>query len=153
MEAVKSSTDLVGDIFGVVGRFRRQLRRSAGRGLDSARLSEAQTELLWLVGRRPGISVSVAAAELGLVPNTASTLVSKLVANGLLIRTVGATDRRVGQLRLAEPTQQIVDASRAARRALVSDVLDELDNDQIEDLAKGLEVLATVTRLLQERRA
>jgi hypothetical protein len=35
----------------------------------------------------------------------------------------------------------------------VSDVLDELDNDQIEDLAKGLEVLATVTRLLQERRA
>jgi DNA-binding MarR family transcriptional regulator len=153
MEAVKSSTDLVAEVFGVVGRFRRQLRRSAGRGLDSARLSEAQSELLWLVGRRPGISVSVAAAELGLVPNTASTLVSKLVANGLLNRTVGETDRRVGQLRLAEPTQQIVDASRAARRALLSGVLDELDADQIEDLAKGLEVLDTVTRLLQEQRS
>lgn len=153
MEAVRSGTDLVGEVFGVVGRFRRQLRRSAGRALDSARLSEAQTELLWLVGRRPGISVSVAAAELGLVPNTASSLVSKLVANGLLIRTVGATDRRVGQLRLAEPTQQLVDASRAARRGLLSDVLDELDDDQIEDLAKGLQVLDTVTRLLQERRS
>jgi DNA-binding MarR family transcriptional regulator len=151
MPAVKSDADLIAEVFGVVGRFRRQLRRSAGRGLDSARLSEAQSELLWLVGRRPGVSVSVAAAELGLVPNTASTLVSKLVANGLLIRTVGQTDRRVGQLRLAEPTQQLVDASRAARRALLTDVLGELDGDQIESLTKGLEVLDTITRLLQER--
>src|SRR6516225_4517572 len=151
MPAVTSSPELIAEVFGVVGRFRRQLRRSAGRGLDSARLSEAQSELLWLVGRQPGISVSVAAAELGLVPNTASTWVSKLVANGLLIRTVGETDRRVGQLRLAEPTQQIVDASRAARRALLSDVLGELDLDEIESLTKGVEVLGKITQLLQER--
>ena len=147
------STDLAAEVFRIVGRFRRQLRRSVGRGLDSARLTESQSELLWLVGRRPGISVSAAAAELGLVANTASTLVSKLVSGGFLTRSVGATDRRVGELTLAEPTQQIVDASRAARRALLSDVLAELDDDQIESLAKGLEVLDTMTRLLQERRS
>jgi DNA-binding MarR family transcriptional regulator len=151
MGTVKSPTDPVADVFRVVGRFRRQLRRSAGRGFDSNRLSESQSELLWLVGRRPGISVSAAAAELGLVPNTASTLVSKLVANGLLIRTPGESDRRVGQLRLADPAQQIVDASRAARRALLSEVLGELGDDQIDSLTKGLEVLDTMTRLLQER--
>ena len=148
---MKSRTDPVTEMFRVVGRFRRQLRRSAGRGLDSTRLSESQSELLSLVGRQPGISVNAAAAELGLVPNTASTLVSKLVANGLLIRTVGEMDRRVGQLRLAERTQQIIDASRAARRALVSEVLGELDDDQIDTLTKGLEILDTMTRLLQER--
>ena len=151
MPAVTAPTDLVADVFGVVGRFRRQLRRSAGRGLDSARFTESQSELLWLVGRRPGISVRAAAGELGLVPNTASTMVSKLVANGSLIRTVDETDRRACQLRLAEPTQQIVDASRAARRALLSGVLDELDDDQIDSLAKGLEVLDMVARRLQER--
>ena len=150
---MKSRTDLIPDLFGVVGRFRRQLRRSAGRGLDSARLTESQSELLWLVARRPGISVSIAAAELGLVPNTASTLVSKLVANGLLIRTVDTTDRRACQLRLAEPTQQIIDAARATRRALMSEMLGELDDDQIEALTKGLEVLDTMTRRLQERRS
>ena len=117
------------------------------------RLTESQSELLWLVGRRPGISVRHAAAELGLVPNTASTLVSKLVANGLLIRTARDTDRRVGQLRLAEPSQRIVDASRAARRALLSEVLGELDSDQINSLTKGLEALDTMSRLLQERRS
>ena len=153
MPAVTSTPELTAEVFGVVGRFRRQLRRSAGRGFESARLTESQSELLWLVGRRPGISVSVAAAELGLVPNTASTLVSKLVANGLLIRTVDETDRRACQLRLAEPTQQIVDASRAARRALMSEVLGELDGDQIDALTKGLEVLDTMTQRLQERRS
>jgi DNA-binding MarR family transcriptional regulator len=153
MQATKARIDLVAEVFGVVGRFRRQLRRSAGREFDSARLTESQSELLWLVGRQPGISVSAAAAELGLVPNSASTLVSKLVAKGLLIRTVSDADRRVGELRLAEPTQRIVDASRAARRGLLSEVLSELDDDQIESLTKGLEVLDRVTQLLQERRS
>ncbi|MFZ1175008.1 MAG: MarR family transcriptional regulator [Mycobacterium sp.] len=153
MEKVKLRTDVVPEVFGVVGRFRRQLRRSAGRGFDSSRLTESQSELLWLVGRQPGISVSAAAAKLGLVPNTASTLVSKLVSDGLLIRTAGDTDRRVGQLRLAEPARQIIDASHAARRALLTEVLDELDGDQIESLTKGLEVLDMLTRKLQERRS
>lgn len=76
-----------------------------------------------------------------------------MVANGLLLRTAGEADRRVGELRLAGPTQQIVDASRAARRALLSEVLGELDDDQIQDLTKGLEVLDKVTRLLQERQS
>ncbi|HEX5254448.1 MAG TPA: MarR family transcriptional regulator [Mycobacterium sp.] len=150
---MKSRTDVAGELFGVVGRFRRQLRRSAGRGFESSRLSESQSELLWLVGRRPGISVSTAADELGLVPNTASTLVTKLVSGGLLLRTAGDTDRRVCQLRLAEPAQQIVDASRATRRALLSEVIDELDDDEIESLTKGLEVLDTMTRKLRERRS
>ncbi|WP_297697528.1 MarR family transcriptional regulator [Mycobacterium sp.] len=153
MAEVKARTDVATDLFGVVGRFRRQLRRSAGRAFDSSRLSESQSELLWLVGRRPGISVGVAAAELGLVPNTASTLVTKLVSDGLLRRTAGDTDRRVCRLQLAEAAQQILDASRAARRAVLSEVLDELDADEIESLAKGLEVLDTMTRILQERRS
>ncbi|MGB6762394.1 MarR family winged helix-turn-helix transcriptional regulator [Mycobacterium sp.] len=144
--------DPVTEVFRVVGRFRRQLRRSAVRSFDSARLTESQSELLWLVGRQPGISVNAAAAELGLVPNTASTLVSKLVAKGLLIRTAGETDRRVGQLRLAGTAKQIVDASRAARRALLAEVLNELDDDQIDSLTKGLEVLDTMAQRLQERR-
>lgn len=143
--------DPVNEVSRVVGRFRRQLRRTAGRGFDAERLTESQSELLWLVARRPGISVSAAAAELGLVANTASTLVSKLVAKGYLVRTADESDRRVGQLSLAAAGQQIVDTSRAARRELLTDVLEELGDDQIEALTKGLAVLETMTRRLQER--
>jgi DNA-binding MarR family transcriptional regulator len=149
---VDTLIDPLTELSRVVGRFRRQLRRSAGRGFDSARLTESQSELLWLVGRQPGISVSAAAKELGLVANTASTLVSKLVASGLLARTASETDRRVGRLRLAGSAQQVVDSSRAERRAVLAAVLTELDDDQTQSLAKGLAVLDTMTQRLQERR-
>jgi DNA-binding MarR family transcriptional regulator len=148
---VQTRVDLVNELFNVVGRFRRQLRRSTGRGFDTTGVTQSQAEMLRLVGRQPGISVREAAAELGLVPNTASTLVSKLAADGLLARTVDADDRRVGRLRLTEPAQRIADESRAARRAALSAVLDELDDRQIDTLAGGLAVLAEVTRMLHER--
>jgi DNA-binding MarR family transcriptional regulator len=142
--------DLTTDLFTVVGRFRRQLRRSTGGGFDTAGLTQSQAELLRLVGRQPGISVREAATELGLVANTASTLVSRLAADGLLIRTTDADDRRVGRLRLTEPAQRIADESRAARRAALTAVLDRLDENQIESLTGGLSVLAAMTRMLHE---
>jgi DNA-binding MarR family transcriptional regulator len=142
--------DLTTDLFTVVGRFRRQLRRSTGGGFDAAGLTQSQAELLRLVGRQPGISVREAAIELGLVPNTASTLVSKLAADGLLIRTADADDRRVGRLRLTEPAQRIADESRTARRAALAAVLDELDESQIQTLTGGLAMLAEMTRMLHE---
>jgi DNA-binding MarR family transcriptional regulator len=148
---VDARTDLTAELFSVVGRFRRQLRRSTGSGFDASGLTQSQTELLHLVGRQPGISVRAAATDLGLAPNTASTLVSKLVADGLLIRTVDVDDRRVGRLRLTEPAQRIADESRAARRAALTAVLDELDSRQLDGLGRGLEVLAEMTRMLHER--
>jgi DNA-binding MarR family transcriptional regulator len=151
MGGVESHADLTSELFSVVGRFRRQLRRSAGGSFESAQLTESQAELLRLVGRRPGISVSVAAAELGLVANTASTLVSKLAGDGLLIRAVDPADRRVYRLRLAEPAQEMVDASRTARRTLLAEVLDTLDRNEVADLTRGLEVLEDMTRMMQER--
>jgi DNA-binding MarR family transcriptional regulator len=147
---VVTRPDLTTDLFTVVGRFRRQLRRSTGGGFDAAGLTQSQAELLRLVGRQPGISVREAAIELGLVPNTASTLVSKLAADGLLIRTADADDRRVGRLRLTEPAQRIADESRTARRAALAAVLDELDESQIQTLTGGLAMLAEMTRMLHE---
>lgn len=150
-DVVDAHRDLISDLFGVVGRFRRQLRRSTGGGFDAAGLTQSQAELLRLVGRRPGISVRESAAELSLVPNSASTLVSRLVTDGLLIRTVDDADRRVGRLALTESAQRVADESRAARRAALSAVLTKLDTGQLDALAKGLEVLSELTRLLHEQ--
>jgi len=43
--------------------------------------------------------------------------------------------------------------SRAARRAALVAVLDELDPDQLDSLEHGLEVLAEMTRMLHERQS
>ena len=105
MGRVDTRTDLAAELFATVGRFRRQVRRSGGRPAIGSGLPESQAELLRLVGRQPAISVRQAAAELGLAANTASTLVSRLSADGLLVRTVDPDDRRVGRLRLTETAQ------------------------------------------------
>ncbi|MEU0496983.1 MarR family transcriptional regulator [Mycobacterium sp. NPDC006124] len=148
-----TSTDLAADLLSTAGRFRRQVRRSGGGPRIGSGLPESQAELLRLVGRQPEISVRHAAAELGLAPNTASTLVSRLCADGLLVRTVDPDDRRVGRLRLTESAQRVADESRAGRRAALGAVLARLDADQRDRLRDGLAVLAEVTRLLHEEDA
>lgn len=145
---VDLTADLATDLFHTVGRFRRQLRRTAGGSF--AGVTQSQAELLRLVGRQPGISVREAAEELGLAANTASTLVSKLTADNLLVRSTDPGDRRIGRLQLTEPAQQLADQTRAARRAALGAVLNQLDDEQIDDLTKGLNVLAEMTRMLQE---
>ena len=148
---VETQVDLVGELFCVVGRFRRQMRRSTGRGFDTSGLTEAQTELLRLVGRRPGISVREAAEELGLAANTASTLVSRLAGDGLLNRDVDAEDRRVGRLRLTASAQRIADESLEASRAALAGVLAELDSEQRDALSRGLAVMTEMTDKLRMR--
>jgi DNA-binding MarR family transcriptional regulator len=145
---VPTDTDLATDLFHTVGRFRRQLRRTAGGSF--AGVTQSQAELLRLVGRQPGISVREAAEELGLAANTASTLVSKLTADNLLVRSTDPGDRRIGRLQLTEPAQQLADQTRAARRSALGAVLNQLDDEQIDDLTRGLNVLAEMTRMLQE---
>jgi DNA-binding MarR family transcriptional regulator len=150
---VSLRTDLVADLFGTVGRFRRTVRRAAGGSFANSGLTESQAELLRLVGRQPGISVSAAATELGLAANTASTLVSRLSSEGLLERTADPDDRRIGRLKLTAPAQELADASRAARRTALADALDELDDDDTRALADGLRVLAKLTAKLGEQRS
>jgi DNA-binding MarR family transcriptional regulator len=150
---VDTKADLAADMLATVGRFRRQARRAAGAPAIGTGLSESQAELLRLVGRQPDISVRRAADELGLAANTASTLVSRLCNDGLLVRSIDPDDRRVGRLRLTESSQRIADESRAARRASLGTVLERLDAGQLERLSDGLAVLADVTRLLREEQA
>jgi DNA-binding MarR family transcriptional regulator len=147
---VDTRTELAAELLGTVGRFRRRVRSSGGGASIGTGLPESQAELLRLVGRRPGISVREAATELGLAPNTASTLVSKLSTEGLLLRTTDPDDRRVGRLRLTAPAQLLADESRAAKRAALNSALNRLEANQIADLTKGLEVMSELTRMLAE---
>ena len=71
--------------------------------------------------------------------------------SGYLNREADTVDRRVGRLRLTESAQRVADASRTARRAALTDVLDDLDDTEVDQLAAGLHVLTKMTRLLHER--
>ncbi|TCO50138.1 DNA-binding MarR family transcriptional regulator [Kribbella antiqua] len=138
---------LAEELVAAIGLVRRHLRRSVGRPFQ---LSDSQAELIRTVRRNPGISVAEAAAELGLVANTVSTLVGQLTERGLLERTPDEADRRVARLTLTEPAREQVEAWRDRRGALVTRALNDLDRPERDALRAALPVLAALADNLKE---
>jgi DNA-binding MarR family transcriptional regulator len=97
-----------GELLTVMGAIRRAARRAVRTSSTAGALPPARSELLRLAGRRPGISVAEAAAELRLAPNSVSTMVSQLASDGLLSRGRGSSDGRTVRLTLtAAGTERI----------------------------------------------
>ena len=96
---------LIDALLPALGSVRRTLRRVAGSAVRDDALTAAQREVVLLVGRQPGRPVSDVAQDLGLAPNTVSTIVSRLVARGLVVRDTDPADRRVGRLSLTPSAQ------------------------------------------------
>lgn len=142
------SEALTEDLLAAIGLVRRHLRRSVGRPFPESALTDSQAELVRTVRRNPGISVAEAAAELGLVANTVSTLVGRLTERGLLQRTPDASDRRVARLTLTDPAREQVEAWRDRRTALVTRALDDLTAEDRDALSAALPVLTVLAERL-----
>ena len=140
---------LVDTLLPTLGAVRRTLRRVGGSAFEDDALTAAQREVVLLVGRRPGRPVSEVARELGLAPNTVSTIVSRLVALGLVVRTTDPDDRRVGRLSLGAAAQARADAARRARRAVLTRALEGLDPVQVEQVRAGVDALAALVAQLE----
>lgn len=140
---------LAEQVFDAIGVLRRQARRLAGRPWPIEAVSGAQVELVRLVRRKPGTSVADAAAELGLAPNTVSTLVRQLTDTGLLRRTPDADDRRVARLRLTASAQRRVEVWRDRRAALAAEAIATLPRADRSVLEKAVPVLAELAAALR----
>lgn len=143
-------TELFSLLFSSMGRLRRQVGRLAGRSFDESKLSGTQSEFLRLVGRRPGISVKEAAAQLGSAANSVSTLVTELVRQGLVIREPDPADRRTMRLSLPPDAQRIADNTRRQRISVVAQALDQLTAAERDELRAGLRAMARLTDVLHE---
>ncbi len=139
---------LVDALLPTLGAVRRTLRRVAGSAVSDDALTAAEREVVLLVGRRPGRPVSEVAQELGLAPNTVSTIVSRLVARDLVVRATDPGDRRVARLSLTPAAQESADAARARRRQVLAAALDALDPAQVEQLRVGVTALAALAEQL-----
>jgi DNA-binding MarR family transcriptional regulator len=135
---------LVDTLLPTLGAVRRTLRRVAGSAVRDDALSAAEREVVLLVGRRPGRPVSEVAQELGLASNTVSTIVSRLIARGLLVRATDPDDRRIGRLSLTPTAQENADAARKRRRQVLAGALDALPPAQVEQLRAGIAALAAL---------
>ena len=132
----------------VLGAVRRTLRRVGGSAFPDDALTAAQREVVLMVGRHPGRPVSEVARELGLAANTVSTIVSRLVALGLVVRTTDPDDRRVGRLSLTAAAQARADAVRDRRRTVLVEALDALEPTQVAQIGAGVDALTELVAAL-----
>jgi DNA-binding MarR family transcriptional regulator len=132
-------------LLAAVGAVRRVARRAVRGSADAGALPPARSELLRLAARRPGIGVAEAAQELRLAPNSVSTMVSKLAADGLLNRGRAEADGRSVQLTVTEAGAARVEQWRDIRAELTGRALDRLplaDRKAIRSAVPALSRLA-----------
>ena len=135
---------LADELYDAIGQLRRRSRRLVGAPLPELALSGAQHELLRVVRRNPGVTVTEAAHVLGLAANTVSTLVGQLLPLGVLVRDRDATDRRVARLDLTPSARESLEQWRDRRTQATATALARLPADERAHLA---EALATIVRI------
>ena len=135
---------LAEELASVLGNLRRQTRRNIGRPWPVETLSGAQIELMRLIRRQPGISVAEAAAELGLAPNSVSTLVRRLATQLLIVREPDRSDRRVARLTLTDAARRRAEDWLDRRATLFAAVLGRLDPDDRRAVAEAVPVLRRI---------
>lgn len=144
-----SDSDLADELLDAVAGLRRAARRVAPSPVGS--FTGSQVELLSLVRRQPGLSVSHVATVLGLAANTVSTLVAQLVDARMLVRERDAADRRVARLRLTPAANRRIGAARARRTAAVARTVSGLDAAQRARVRDAAAVLLELTSAMAEQ--
>jgi DNA-binding MarR family transcriptional regulator len=141
-ELLRASAELMD----AVGRLRRAARRRVRRDWPHRPLTEAQVELLRLLFDRPGLRVREAAADLGLAPNTVSTLVGGLVRRGLVRRRVDTRDSRAVRLMLSAAATRRISAWRDRRQQIVAEALSRLPAPSRRAIERALPALVRLAR-------
>jgi len=138
------------ELLAALGAVRRIARRAVRNPAYAEALPPARSELLRLTARRPGISVAEAAQELRLAPNSVSTMVSKLSADGLLVRGRAAADGRSVRLTVTDKGAARIEQWRDVRAELTGRALERLAAPDRQAIRAAVPALARLAEQMEE---
>lgn len=101
-------------------------------------LSGSQLWALWQISARPGLRVSELAVAQQIHPSTASNLLDKLEARGLIRRERRDTDNRVVRLYLDKQGQEMAKKIPGPMQGRLRDALREVPVPVLDGLHKGV---------------
>ncbi|HMK10245.1 MAG TPA: helix-turn-helix domain-containing protein [Acidimicrobiales bacterium] len=129
------------DLADTMAQFRRVTRRAVRRRVGPSPFRNAEVDLIVALLKEPGHTVAGVAALLGLAPNTVSTLVTKAVAHGWVLREVNPTDRRAARLFASDAAARRVRTWRDNRAAVIDEAVLALSARDQRALAAALPAL------------
>ena len=139
-----------GELLTAAGAIRRVARRAVRTSATAQPLPPARSELLRLTARRPGISVAEAAQEMRLAPNSVSTMVSQLTADGLLSRDRASSDGRTVRLTPTEEGAQRIAQWQDIRTDLAGRALGQLDEADRKAIRAAIPAMGRLAELMEE---
>jgi len=142
-EATINAELVAAELRPVLLRLARELRHET----EQVGITARQATLLWLVKRRPGLSLAELAAEEGISPPAMSGHVDRLERAGLLERVRATGDRRRVGLELTEDGVRLLRNVRARRTTWLTLRLRALDPADLEAVEAAIPALL---RLLDE---
>ena len=122
----------------VLLRLARELRKET----EQLGVTARQATLLWLVKRRPGLSLAELAAEEGISAPAMSGHVDRLERAGLLERVRSSADRRRIGLRLTDDGARLLRRVRARRTTWLVDRLRSLEATELDAIEAATPALA-----------
>jgi DNA-binding MarR family transcriptional regulator len=129
-----------------IARLRRALRRGARVADPGNPLAVAQLELLSALTEHPGARPGQLARLLHMRPNTVTTIVNTLAAQGMVSRATADGDRRAVELTATGAGHQAVHAWQATNAAVLHLALSTLPAPQRRALAAAVPALAALAR-------
>ena len=141
--------DLGAAVIDAVWGLRRVARRVVRESFPEPALPPSEAELLAVVSRAKGTTVTEAAQALQVAPNTVSTLVGRLVTAGLLERRPDPADRRAARLHLTVAGHARVRQFRRHREAVLERALGGLGDRERRALAAALPALRSLAEGLE----
>ena len=132
-----SSDAVASELRPVLLRLARELRKET----EQLGITSRQATLLWLVKRRPGLSLAELAVEEGISPPAMSGHVDRLERAGLLERIRSSDDRRRVGLRLTDEGERLMRRVRARRTTWLADRLRTLEPEALESIELALPAL------------
>ena len=121
----------------VLLRLARELRKET----EQLGVTARQATLLWLVKRRPGLSLAELAAEEGISAPAMSGHIDRLERAGLLERVRSSEDRRRVGLRLTEEGARVMRNIRARRTTWLTDRVRILEPSELAAIDAAIPAL------------
>lgn len=126
-------------------RLARRLRQESGAGLTPSQLSA-----LAVIDKRGPLTLGHLAEIERVAPPSVTKLVAKLVAQGLVRRSVDPEDRRITHVAATEEGAALMAESRRRKAAWLASRIEALDEDQKRRLADALDVLDALVHTEEE---
>ena len=121
-------------------RLARRLRQESSTGLSPSQLSA-----LAVIENYGPLTLGARADYERVAPPSITKVVSKLEADGLVVRTPCAEDRRVARVSTSAKGKALIAETRRRKTAWLTARVQQLDEDQQRRLAHALDVLEALT--------